>query len=324
MNNNCEIIHDLIPLYIDNVCSDSGKHLVEEHLTKCTDCQKIMQKMKNSEVESELMDETTEILGKQAKYYKRKSFVVGAVISGIFCIPILTCFIVNLASGAGLDWFFIVLTSLMLAASIIVVPLMVEKNKFIWTAGLSTVSLMLLLGTCCIYTGGNWFFVAASSTLFGLAVCLMPFVVNHRLVKPYVGKQKSLICIAVDSILFWAMMLSIGFQSAFISEYRRLTIAVGVPIFLFIWFIFIILRYLGCSRVTRAGMSVISVGVFCFIANKLINGLLGVDEKLPKLNIYEWNEKTLDGNIKWIVLLSCLAIGVILIAVGIVKDRKKD
>ncbi len=38
MNNECEIVKDLLPLYADDICSDSSKQLVEEHISTCTDC----------------------------------------------------------------------------------------------------------------------------------------------------------------------------------------------------------------------------------------------------------------------------------------------
>ena len=31
----CEIIRDLIPLYLDKVCSEDSRKLVEEHLAEC-------------------------------------------------------------------------------------------------------------------------------------------------------------------------------------------------------------------------------------------------------------------------------------------------
>ena len=33
MKNNCDIIRDLLPLYVDGVCSQESAKLVEEHLT---------------------------------------------------------------------------------------------------------------------------------------------------------------------------------------------------------------------------------------------------------------------------------------------------
>ena len=32
MNNNCEIMKDLLPLYLDEVCSPATKEIVAEHL----------------------------------------------------------------------------------------------------------------------------------------------------------------------------------------------------------------------------------------------------------------------------------------------------
>ena len=34
----CEIIKDLIPLYLDNVCSEDSRKLVEDHLSECSEC----------------------------------------------------------------------------------------------------------------------------------------------------------------------------------------------------------------------------------------------------------------------------------------------
>lgn len=43
MNQNCEIIRDLLPLYRDNVCSDSSGKLVEAHLKECPECRKALE-----------------------------------------------------------------------------------------------------------------------------------------------------------------------------------------------------------------------------------------------------------------------------------------
>ena len=38
----CEIIRDLIPLYLDKVCSEDSRKLVEDHLSECSECRKYM------------------------------------------------------------------------------------------------------------------------------------------------------------------------------------------------------------------------------------------------------------------------------------------
>lgn len=42
----CKIICDLLPLYIDDVCSDETKELVEQHLNTCSGCRREYEKMK--------------------------------------------------------------------------------------------------------------------------------------------------------------------------------------------------------------------------------------------------------------------------------------
>ena len=177
MKYNCDIISDLLPLYIDNACTSSSAQAVEEHLAECSVCTKLYEDMKNSEnvLDSEIKKERDEVLTKQSKYFKRRSVLAGSIIGGIFSIPILVCLIVNLASGAGLSWFFIVLTAMFIPASLTVVPLMIPQNKALCTLGAFTASLLTLLGVCCIYSGGSWFAVAASSVVFGLTIVFLIF-----------------------------------------------------------------------------------------------------------------------------------------------------
>ena len=42
---NCDVIRDLIPLYIDGVCSDESRYAVETHLTKCESCKALYEAM---------------------------------------------------------------------------------------------------------------------------------------------------------------------------------------------------------------------------------------------------------------------------------------
>lgn len=42
---NCKIIQDLIPLYIDNCCSDESKNEIEKHLENCAECYSVYKAM---------------------------------------------------------------------------------------------------------------------------------------------------------------------------------------------------------------------------------------------------------------------------------------
>lgn len=65
----CEVIEDLMPLYIDEVCSASSKELVTKHLENCGKCHKKYMAMKNSEL---VADEAIELEHSYFKKFKRQ------------------------------------------------------------------------------------------------------------------------------------------------------------------------------------------------------------------------------------------------------------
>ncbi len=48
MKKNCDMIRDLMPLYIDEVCSKESKEYVEKHLQECKECQNYLEKLKEN------------------------------------------------------------------------------------------------------------------------------------------------------------------------------------------------------------------------------------------------------------------------------------
>ena len=210
MTVDCEVIRDLLPLYADHVCSERSREMVETHLAECPACTALLQKMQASEIENGLMVEKESVIASGSQYLKRRSTLAGLIVSGLFMIPILICLIVDIASGHGLGWFFIVLTALLVGASLVVVPLLAPKDKAFWTFCAFCASLVLLLGVTCLYTRGRWFWIAASASLFGLGAIFLPFVVKAKPVKKLIGNaSKALIVLALDAALLIQMMNAI-------------------------------------------------------------------------------------------------------------------
>ena len=326
MKYNCNLIRDLLPLYQDQVASEESAAAVREHLLECPDCAKLFKQMQSQTIEEVIAPERQEILREQNQYFKRKSTVAGTIIAGIFMIPILVCLIVNLATGHGLTWFFIVLSALLLAASLIIVPIMARENKALWTLAASTASLMLLLAVTCIYSGGSWFFIAALSTLFGLSVMFLPFAVRSKPVAERLGNNKSLVVLAVDTLLFFLMMLAIGLRvsdGGFSRWFWQVTVISG-PFIVLAFAVWAVLRYLPCSGLTRAGIVVVMAGLFEFFATMVMNLLLGAQAQLPVFRPLQWNAATVDGNTRWITLLSCVLIGAVLIIVGLIRGKNRS
>ena len=207
MKKECEIVRDILPLYVDGVCSDASREIIVDHLKECPDCSAYLEQIRASEAEDALREEKALVIQNQARRFKRRSTAVGSVISALFMVPILICLIVNLTSGRTLDWFFVVVAGMLVAGSLTVVPLTVPEDKLFWTLCAFCLSLVILLAVCCLYTRGDWFFVAASASIFGLSVVFLPFAIKAKPLRPWVkGHNRALLVVAVDLILFGNMM----------------------------------------------------------------------------------------------------------------------
>jgi len=207
MKTDCEIIRDLLPLYVDDICSDRSREMVDEHLQECPACSDMLQKLQKTDIENNLKEEKQDVISYGIRQFKKLSATVGSTVSGALLIPILAVLVLNLVAGSAMGWFFIVLAAMAVAASLIVVPIMVPEDKLFWTFCAFTASLILLLGVTCIVTRGNWFWVASSAVLFGFSVCFLPFAIKAKPVQKWLGdRNRALVVLGVDAVLFLNMM----------------------------------------------------------------------------------------------------------------------
>lgn len=322
MKQSCEIVQDLLPLYADKVCSASSRELVETHLGECGDCQKKLAALRDTEFEERLHLEQKEIICHQASRFRRTAFTVGCCIAGVLMIPVVVCLIVNLATGHSLDWFFIVLTALLVTASLIVVPLMVNRKRGLATLGSFTVSLLLLLLTCCLYSGGHWFWIAAFSVLFGLSVFFTPFVLGQFDSCPVIHGRKGLFTMATDTALLFILLIAIGFYVKN-NAYWHPAMLNALVFSGFAWLLFLTIRYLKVNGLVRAGLSVIECTAMAAFVNDIENWILS--DNVPGLRNADfsfWGWETFNANISLIVLLSGICIGAILIVCGIIRKKQ--
>ena len=57
MGKQCEIVQDLLPLYVDEACSETSMEMVREHIEGCPECRAIYQKMRTHTSEDILKEE---------------------------------------------------------------------------------------------------------------------------------------------------------------------------------------------------------------------------------------------------------------------------
>lgn len=49
----CNIIKDLLPSYVDNICSEDSRHLIEKHISGCEQCRTQLELLKSTELTDE-------------------------------------------------------------------------------------------------------------------------------------------------------------------------------------------------------------------------------------------------------------------------------
>lgn len=313
MKNVCDVVQDILPLYVDEICSDSSKSLVEEHLAECKKCSGTLKSLRKNSFEETLIEEKENVLEHHFKAAKRKTFVVGIITAAVLMIPVIVCLIVNLATGHALNWFFIVLTSLLVAASLSVVPLMVSSKKLLWTSVSFLGSLFLLLGTCCIYTGGRWFFIASISVLLGASTVLLPIISKiyfHN--NSFWKKNKGLMVFTIDTVLLYSLMFSVGI---FIKSSGFLSPALSITTFCVVsaWLFFLIVRYWRVNGFIRTGGATIFSGIFLLVINRFVAFVLNE----PLSNIEGQNEYINLG-----IAIGCFCVGVIFCIIGLIAKPK--
>ena len=98
MTKQCEIVKDLLPLYADEVCSESSAELVKEHLKNCPDCLECYNQMCSKTDVETLEKEKAEVIKrhekKEKKIIRRKILVLMLVIAIVF--PIICHAVINI------------------------------------------------------------------------------------------------------------------------------------------------------------------------------------------------------------------------------------
>ncbi len=104
---NCDIIKDIMPLYIDGVCSKYSMQMVENHIKECQACRNLRESYRSSAMTDEIKTSNEKEFKELAKKIKRKNWLkalliaLGAVIASIVGVLILGIFVLGIFSLGG-------------------------------------------------------------------------------------------------------------------------------------------------------------------------------------------------------------------------------
>lgn len=74
---NCEVIEDLLPLYLEDACSEESARLVKEHLDQCPQCRQLLHQLGRDTFSQPAVPSVEEVL-KQTSYVMSKRAVYSA------------------------------------------------------------------------------------------------------------------------------------------------------------------------------------------------------------------------------------------------------
>lgn len=133
----CEIVKDLLPLYVDEMVSDVSKKSIEKHLKHCAACSEIHYHMTwHLEMETQPPE-----LGDVKRFLKKtKKMYFLYVLVALSFIAMLVCLIVDLAVNKGITWSLIVGSSC-LFADVFVYVLATYKKKKDYIAAMAVMSI---------------------------------------------------------------------------------------------------------------------------------------------------------------------------------------
>lgn len=138
----CEIVKDLLPLYVDGMISDVSKKSIEEHLEHCKDCTEMYQNM-NFSLKEEKHPSEVEDVKRFLKKTKQMYFIYG--LGGLSFIAIVVCMIVDLALNKGITWSLIAGCAVVFANVFMYALLICKKNKGYITMSVVSVGTIVLL-----------------------------------------------------------------------------------------------------------------------------------------------------------------------------------
>ena len=247
-------------------------------------------------------DVPLKFMGSQYGKTKKKSFYIGVWLIILMMIPIIVSFIVNLSVSRTLSWFYSVLASHCVAASLAVVPLMVPKKKLLWTLTSFTGSLFFLFLILGLFYGAEWVWITCISTLFGLSVLFLPFVLGQLPLKGFWSEHKGLLVMIVNTLLLYIVVGS--------SELTGTALLITTISIVFPWCLFLICRYLKTNRWLKAGFCIIS-GFVVLIGQGAGIKLILIDGNIENsLEVFPYN-------------LSICGVGLLFLIIGILKELGK-
>lgn len=269
----------------------------------------------------------------QAKKWRALSMSWSLFFYIAYIAALIPCFICNIAINKTLSWFWIVLTALILSFTFTNLPKLIKRHKLILLPLSMYLGLCIFLGTCAIYTKGNWFWIASLSVLLGLIIIFTPIYISKYKAFNKIKNFNDFISIGIDFIALNLLLIAIDnytISNSFTFTHWYLKFA--LPIVLIIYIIINILvsiRFLKINKLLKSSLILTLINIFVYICTLFIKvDNPHIQKELDSLNVFKadfsiWSsEILLERNINCIIFLTILTISLSFLISGLIKHFK--
>lgn len=85
----CEVIRDLLPLYVEDMASEASRRLVEDHLEECVDCRRELEEMRAGDAEKKPVYSAEPLRELRRKLHRHTAVAVSVTVFVMICIGLL-------------------------------------------------------------------------------------------------------------------------------------------------------------------------------------------------------------------------------------------
>lgn len=155
---NCNLTKDLLPSYLEDLCTQDTKTAVNQHLAGCPQCRRLAKMMQETEIVSEKTQSIEIDYLKKLKCRLTKELVAGMLLTSVILFGLMQCIANNVFTPNVFYW---VLPPLLIAVSILL-PQSAKKNeitkiqKIMAGIGVIVTSYLLILSIAYAVNALNW------------------------------------------------------------------------------------------------------------------------------------------------------------------------
>lgn len=278
------------------------------------------------------IDKNTRKEKSQARKWRALSFTWNLFFYIAYGLALIPCFICNLAIDGTLSWFWIVMSALLLTFTFTNLPKLIKKNKLLILPLFIYLALCLLLGVCCIYTNGNWYWIAVISILLGLLMIFVPIYIAKYKIFSKIKKYNDFVSVAIIFIILNILLIIIDNYTITNHSISSWYLSLGLPITLISYLslsAIMSIRFIHINLLLKTSLILLATDLLCFVPPLFIRvNNSSIQKELDDLNILHadfshWTVDHVDNNVFCIIFLTILSTSLVFLFAGIAKQIKQ-